>query len=97
MKLPKTIVIKGKTWRVFRRWGLTLNGHKVYGLCDAEERIIVLDNCLTRDEVLKTFLHELNHAILHELGVWTLNADFEEVIVEGFADVYTDLFKIKLL
>ncbi len=95
MKIPQTIQIKGKSWKILRRWGLSLDGKKAWGLCDASNRTIILEQGLTRDEIFPVLLHEINHAIFHELHIQTVELGVEEIVVEGFKDVYLDLFSLR--
>lgn len=96
VKLNKSfkIKIKGKSWKVLFVSSLrTPDGQLVMGLCSASERTIYVDDDLKGSARVSTFLHELNHAIMAELHV-VLDLSIEEVLVDGLADVYTDLFFI---
>ena len=91
MKMRTTLKIKGKVWKVKQVPNLRdLTGQPCMGLCVPSRRLILIDSELKGRELRATYLHELNHAILFELHI-LLDGTVEEVVVEGFADVYNDL------
>lgn len=103
MKLQDYIVIKGKVWTIKR---LNLESYSTYddkgnqtghavGLCEAHCRTILIHNKLSKDLEMETFIHELGHAIFHEIGFGqtSFSSDFEEIIVENFAGVLVGITK----
>lgn len=103
MKLPEYVVIKGEVWAIERRdlsEVITYSesgqptGHAV-GLCDAYNKTIFIHTKIRKKDIRSTFLHELNHAILCEMGFnqTSFSSDFEELIVENFANTYDRVFK----
>lgn len=67
MKLPKTLRIAGKKWKVERSEpDNTANGLTCY-----ETRTIYVSPHLTGDDAVDTFLHEVLHACLgHEVDLY---------------------------
>lgn len=99
MKIPKEFLIKGKTWKVEYKWRLHDDNHGACnGLTDPATRTIYLDKMLPKVEKPGVFLHELNHAILHEAHLHEsggVDGFVEEAIVSSIADVYMSLFDLK--
>lgn len=103
MKLPKFIIVKGEVWAIKRACleqipsfddrGNVI-GHAV-GLCEFSTRTIIIHNKLNKELIRPTFLHELGHAIFAEIGFnqTSFSSDFEELIVENFANVYDRTIK----
>lgn len=100
MKIPKTFQVKGKTWSVEYKWKLSdPEFGPCHGLCDPDKRIIYIDRLQPQEEKVKTFIHELGHAILFESHLnecGGVEGFVEEVIVSAYADVFYDLFEIEL-
>lgn len=98
MRYPKTFKVKGKTWRLEYKWRLTDdNGVACDGLCVPKDRVIYLDRLIPKENKFKIFLHELNHAVLHEshLGeMGGVDGFTEEVICASLADHYDSMFKL---
>lgn len=73
MKIPKTVTVRGREWRVvFRK----LKG--VEGLCEHGRRRISISKDLPERHHAEVFLHELLHACLPEM---TPGPDAEEAMV----------------
>lgn len=96
MKLPRTITIKGKQWRVrVKPKKLMLEDPDSWGLADCDDRIIYLDKSLDDEQRRWVFLHELCHAMLYESSV-TRNTGgvpiaLEEIICDNFADLLSSI------
>lgn len=96
MKLPSSLVIKGKTWLIKRKWNLRDDkSNRVDGLCVFSTRTIFIDHMCLKLDLRRVFLHEINHAILFELHV-VIPEGADEVLVDGLASVYLDLFTLRL-
>lgn len=97
MTIPKHVWIKGEKWKVKWVKNLTEEGIECYGLADYDNRVISLDKDLKKDKKLMeyTFLHELNHAALHELHI-DIPRELDETISDGLAFIYHQLFDIKM-
>jgi hypothetical protein len=72
MKIPKSVTIGGRTWRVIR--GVK---HKSwYGNCSSSRCVIELSTKnKTKEDELHTFHHELLHAIAYTMGWGKFNRD----------------------
>lgn len=69
MKIPRSVVINGKRWRVVR----CQMRRNLYGKCDYRKREIRIETELPRVEAEETYLHEVFHACLGER--WTHQID----------------------
>ena len=97
MKIPRKVTIKGKEWRImWRKRILDDFGNECHGLCVSSQRKILLEKGMNRKQQKVVFLHELNHAILYECHV-DLASDIEEIVVQGLAQVYAELFQLSRL
>lgn len=99
MRIPKKFKLKGKEWKVEYKWNLMDEGEKMDGLCQMQERTILIERSMPRDEKWPVFLHELVHAILFEAHISGLDGPagelLEEVICEAIANGMNDLFSIR--
>ena len=77
-RLPKTVTINGKPWRVVLK---PLFAKGFYGLCLRTAREIQIDDTITGDEREETFLHELMHACIRE----RVSDEAEERLVDRMA------------
>ena len=68
-KVPRTLKIKGQKWTFKVGHNLHLEGEKVFGVCDFENRLILLERDQTDEELRETFLHEYIHALVHVSGI----------------------------
>jgi len=76
VNIPTTFKIAGQPWKVeFDNDLLAKDGE--YGHCHEVTNTIVLQNSgpIPHERVEATFIHELLHAIFHELGYDNLNTD----------------------
>lgn len=98
MRIPKTILVKGKRWKIFYKWNLMDDdGCKCDGLCEYKARVIWLDRSLLKSEKVQTFLHELVHALIYELHLNTsLPGEVEEVLAEGISQYFLEIFNMRL-
>lgn len=76
MKIPTTFKLAGQTWNVVFDKDLLANEDE-YGSCHEVTNTIRLqaEGVVPRSRVEATFLHELLHAIFHELGQSSLSSD----------------------
>lgn len=99
MKIPTKLTIKGKQWKVRFKKDLAEDGDLLLGLADFEKRTIFLCKSIPPEDLPKIFLHELTHAVLHELHVTgnsgSLPLLVEEILCDGFSQVLLDLFELK--
>ena len=99
MKIPTKITVFDKTYKIKKVKKLVSDeGEIADGLFDISKKTISIREVGTDEEMFTTFLHELNHLILHEsaIGQTDLSKEVEEIIVEQISKVYARLFNIKL-
>lgn len=99
MKLPKSILIKGKEWKIEYKWGLRSGSDLVDGLCDPNIRTIFIRRELLVCEKPAVFFHELVHAVLFEAHLsyndgW-VDGLIEEVICDSVSSALLENFKIR--
>lgn len=63
MRLPRSVTIEGKRWRVVRK---PLFRRGLVGLCVHRKREIWICTAVPRSELREVFLHEVMHACLPE-------------------------------
>jgi hypothetical protein len=68
-KVPRTIRVNGMKWQVRVGSNLHLDGEKVMGACDFNNRMIMIEKDATDLEIRQTFLHEYMHALTHASGI----------------------------
>ena len=75
---------------------MTAKGEPALGVMLPDAREIHLVDDLRGEELVTTFLHEFNHAVLHEVGLSTteLSPTLEEIIVENLARRYVSVFNL---
>lgn len=99
MMLPESICIFGTKYKIVYE---DLSSKDALGLCDTSKKTIFIcskSKCHRRNkEVLHTLLHEIGHALIEEtsLGQTGLTPEVEEIIVNSYATILTQLFNIKL-
>lgn len=80
MKVPTTIRINGRQWRIVRAPLPT-----DHGLTDHRTRTVTLDTALTGEDLKDTLLHELLHACLGEESGFYLSSNKEELMIRLLA------------
>jgi hypothetical protein len=69
LRIPKSLKIAGKRWRIRFVEGLSSKGTKLFGLCHYDDRLIELAPDSNRARLAKTLIHEvIGHALPHEIG-----------------------------
>lgn len=88
----KHVMIKGTKWSVkyVDDDSEFLEGNN--GITDTKNKTIYISKTPSRN-IQNIYWHEFVHAFLHECGVRDLDAHFEHVIVENFADLLEGLVK----
>lgn len=96
MKIPDCIDIKGNIWQI--KWVKDLDNGDNWGECDTGARVITMDRNVPANEKDTVFLHEVFHAIIHEIGGYNtkLSDDLEEIIVTNFSEWLTQNCKLGL-
>lgn len=67
------------------------NGQTVWGYTDYGNALIVLQSGMNEQKVSQTLIHEITHAVLHEMGNDTLATD--ESIVSPLSNVLYQVLK----
>jgi len=86
------VQILGDTWKIIESDELAAD---LDGLCDYDNKELIISTLLTKEQRPITILHELGHAICYAFGLhltampWQL----EEILVESFAKVMAKNFK----
>ncbi len=88
----KTVSVFGKKIKV--KYALCEDGFA--GFYVPDEHVIVLDPRSDKEARLHTLLHEMGHALFHRAGLMQskLPLELEEVIVEQFATMLLENFKL---
>lgn len=88
-KYPTEIFIKGESWRI--TFVDVIEGKDTLGLCDPNNKVIHIRRGLKKDELFKTFIHELCHAaedsysikVSHK-AVYKLEEAIFDILVNNF-------------
>lgn len=75
-----------------------LNGIESHGMCCTDKKMIIINKDEKGDELVKTLMHELVHAIWHETGLnqTSIHQDVQEIIAENVSNCFFQNFDIKL-
>lgn len=94
MKIPKEISIKGTKYKIKRNF----ISDDEYGRCDSFTKTINIHPSVTGELLKATFMHEVFHALVFELGLRqaSFSHDIEEVLVENLANFVCEKFKLQL-
>ncbi len=90
MKLPERVNILGLTYEV-QEVEVVNRGEALWGMIDYDSQVIRIDANASTERKGQTFLHELLHGILNELGFKKLNEN-ESVVQSISATLYHVLF-----
>jgi len=98
LKIPASIRIKNKVWKICRKWILKDDsGEQVDGLCDPATRTIWLAHGLNKIDLEDTFFHEYLHGIMYEYGYHnTLSLDMQENIAHNVNREIREVFALRL-
>jgi len=98
VRIPKTIDVKGKLWKVEYKWNLSDEGTLCDGLCDDTLRTIFINRATPKEQRAGIFMHELLHALYYELNLQeaTFSEDVEEILVENTVQFLLDKFSLRL-
>ena len=98
MRIPKSIKIAGYLWRIKFVEGLHLDGHKLWGLCCYDDRVIYLEPDKNRARLASTLIHEIvGHALPHEIGFRNVYPGevYEEYFAREVERLVTRFFIVK--
>lgn len=95
MKQLTRVVVFGSKYRIKLVENLMAE-HHCYGRCHKHEKLIEIDASLNPKAYKQTLLHELGHALIHEVGAdQGLHWSLEEVICEAIAKTMADNLDIR--
>lgn len=90
------IEVYGESWKVEFTTDIVdpKTGEPGDGLCDADNKIIYIDNTLKKDETACTFFHELFHAYCRRMGIENSNLsdELEEILADQYGKLVSELF-----
>ena len=84
-KIPRTVSILGRKYKIKQGRGLSYNGQPCLGLCDNTEKIIYLEKDQDDEMKKETLLHELCHSMLFITGI-------DQKLSESENEMYAQLF-----
>jgi Zn-dependent peptidase ImmA (M78 family) len=91
MKIPKTIMVFGKKFKV-----KIIDTHEFAGMMDAEKGVIYLSVHQTKEQMLSTYFHEIFHALHYRIGLnQALSRDMMEVLAESQATLMMEILTLK--
>jgi Zn-dependent peptidase ImmA (M78 family) len=68
----------------------------VVGYCFSDKKEIYVEKNLNKENKIKTLLHELFHALMHEISLdQVISSDNEQLIVDNFANATYEIFNNK--
>jgi len=68
MEVPNEVNIMGIKYQISYLEAPVDNGEAVWGYTEYEQAKIVLRSGMNAEKTMQTFLHELMHAMIHEMG-----------------------------
>ncbi len=93
-KIPKSIQILGRKFKIKQISNLKYGQDQVLGLCDYSNKAIYIEKDQTDKEKLDTLYHECVHAMLAISGIDQKLTDSEnEIMCQLFTALYNDLIK----
>jgi len=96
LKLYKKINVNQSKYSIFKAKGL-LSANGIYGHCDRDKKVIVIDESLKGEDFNLTLLHEIRHAFQFEYGFsQILSPDTMELDAELSANFMNTVFQWKL-
>ena len=96
--LPNSITVFGADIKITESLNLYYGEIKVDGLFNLLNKEILIEKALPKEEKLQTFIHELGHALLWRVGMGQagISVEIEELIVENFATMITEMFNLTI-
>ena len=88
MIIPKTIKVGNIVYKIVLKKLKT-----EFGTHDAFRQKIIIGNDLTKEMTRNTFIHELVHAMLFQIGAYKESRD--EILVQSLANEIDKLFELK--
>lgn len=69
LKLPDEVKVRNETYRILKAKGVLLDDPECVGYCDPEHRVIAINVEQTEKQQLRTFIHEILHALSDEFNI----------------------------
>jgi Zn-dependent peptidase ImmA (M78 family) len=93
-KVPSSIMVLGRKYRVKQGINLVYNGEPCLGLCDNNSKTIYLEKNQDPETKKETILHEAVHALMFITGIdQKLSAGENEIYAQLFTAFYQDMKK----
>jgi Zn-dependent peptidase ImmA (M78 family) len=93
--IPKKIQVLNYPYSIIEKRNLARDSH-CDGVCDATNKIILLDKDLHKDDKLRVLMHEIMHAIQFESGFCeVLDRQTQEILSETVAGFLTATINIR--
>lgn len=88
--------ILGEKYQIIPKDELNLDGVSCVGACFHEQKEIHILNGLSKEDEMKTYLHEIFHASFFELCLNQTDIDknVQEILAEGFSRIIAKNFKL---
>lgn len=96
--LPDSIQVFGAEIKIVESLNLYYGDVKVDGLFNYQNKEIMVEKSLPKEEKLHTFIHELGHALFWRIGMGqaSIPSEIEELIVENTATMITEMFNLTI-
>jgi len=96
-KFPSSIDVFGATIEIIERKYLTFGEDKVDGLFIPDQKVILIEKTLSKEDKIQTLIHELGHAVIWRVSINQsgLSPELEEVIVDTYATMLTEVFNLR--
>lgn len=94
MRIPRSILIKNKLWKIRQKTNLTDDyGNLVYGLCCYESKTLWIERAVGKKLKSQILLHEVLHGCFFELKA-KLSFKEDERITQGLEEILLKSFRI---
>ena len=96
----KHVTVKGAKYKIkiVKELYDSVTGEPIMGSCDPVKKVICLKEDMDENEFLKTFLHELLHAVVFEVSLYqVIDEKIVEIIVDNMGNVIYDTILKPLL
>lgn len=91
-KIPRSVTILGRKFRVRLVNGIKYGEEYAAGLCDFNKKLILLDKNQSEEDLLVTLAHESYHVALQVVGLeQCMNNSEVETHCQVFANTFFDL------
>ncbi|GKT04508.1 hypothetical protein [Furfurilactobacillus entadae] len=91
MRVPSVVNVMGIKYKVRYEDVPVADGITVWGYTEFDQALIVLKRDMAKQKIAQTFIHELTHAMIHEMGDDEHSND--ETIVNPLGNVIYQVMK----